>query len=79
MKVKLVFDDWRQNGNSDSIYDTELGVHLSSGDLHSGTLFDANLKFDELKFDEELENQILLYWKKYQAYPVFRVMPNENA
>lgn len=34
--VVLVFDDWQRDGRS--VYATEAGVELSSGDLHSGTV-----------------------------------------
>ena len=67
MKVKLVFD-WRKIGEADSIYSTELGIALSSGDLHSGTVFDA-----ELILDKETEMDIRLAFQT-GAYPVFSVV-----
>ncbi len=41
MKIKLVFDDWKLKGKS--IYNTETGIELSSGDFHSGTTFDGDI------------------------------------
>ena len=49
MEIKLVFNDWR-GWNKDgygSIYNTEKGVELSLGDLHSGSTFDATIEVDE--------------------------------
>jgi len=46
MKIKLVFDDWR-NKDHQSIYNTEEGVDLSTGDLHSGSSFKAEITLDE--------------------------------
>lgn len=69
MRVKIVFDDWRQVGKADSIYQTELGGDLSSGDLHSGTTFDA-----ELTVDAATEREIKRAWVYAGAYPVFSVM-----
>lgn len=70
MKIKLVFDDWRQLGKDASVYNTDLGVKLSSGDLHGGTVFDAEVNFQ----DKEIEKEINIYWEKYKAYPVFRLI-----
>lgn len=42
MRVKLVFDDWR-DANNRSIYQTPTGIELSLGDFHSGTMFDAEI------------------------------------
>lgn len=50
MKVKLVFLDWQQKGRS--IYNTERGVDLSTGDFHSGTTFDGEIELDE---EQEVE------------------------
>jgi hypothetical protein len=71
MIVKLIFDDWRQDGNPDSIYQTELGAELSSGDLHSGTVFTATVEFD----DAQANADIRAAWEQHRAYPVFRLMP----
>lgn len=39
--VKIVFDDWKHTETNKSVYQTELGLKLSIGNLHSGTTFDA--------------------------------------
>ncbi len=44
MKIKLVFDDWRLGDVS--VYRTCPGVYLSSGDFHSGSMFDATITLD---------------------------------
>jgi len=44
MRVKLVFDDWKKQGNS--VYNTEKGVELSSGDFHGGTTFNGEIHLD---------------------------------
>jgi hypothetical protein len=69
MKVELVFDDWRQVGLPDSIYGTELGVRLSMGDLHSGTVFGATLVFD----DERVAAELMEAFGLHGAYAVFSV------
>ena len=45
MKIELVFDEWRDKG--ESIYDREEAVRLSEGDFHSGSMFDAEIELDE--------------------------------
>ncbi len=45
MKIKLVFEDWQRIGKS--VYNTEKGIDLSSGQFHSGTTFDGEIKLDE--------------------------------
>jgi len=47
MKIKLVFDDWRKNG--ESVYQTEKGIDLSYGaaQFHSGTMFNAEIDLTE--------------------------------
>ena len=54
MKIKLVFDDWRDK-NHKSIYGTEKGVGLSTGDFHSGTTFNATI---EVNGPEELKESL---------------------
>ena len=71
MRVKLAFDDWRQIEKDESIYSEELGINLSTGDLHSGTIFDCEIKFD----DPEIEEEIKKAMREHGAYPVFSVMP----
>jgi len=73
MLVRLVFEDWRKIGTADSVYQTEGGVRLSAGLLHSGTTFDASLKLvnhpaQEREIAEAFEDGF---------YPVFRVIPKE--
>ncbi len=45
MKVKLVFFDWH-NRMGESIYHTPIGVELSLGSFHSGTIFDAEIQLN---------------------------------
>ena len=54
MKIKLVFDDWRDRSHK-SVYGTEKGVNLSMGDFHSGTTFNATIEVDT---PEELEESL---------------------
>lgn len=42
--IQLVFDDLRRAGVS--IYHTEEGMELSSGDFHSGTTFPGTIELD---------------------------------
>jgi hypothetical protein len=46
MRVKLVFDDWRDAATGRSVYTSMEGVALSMGDFHSGTVFDAEIELD---------------------------------
>lgn len=69
VRVKMVLDDWRRVGEVDSIYDTERGIQLSLGDLHSGTTFDATIVLRE-----EVMKEIMLAWKQDKSFPVFSVM-----
>ncbi len=66
LKIKLVFDDWRKQG--ESVYSTEEGFELSWGDFHSGTTFDGNIALDSEQ-SIELEKAI-----KDGYTPVFWVM-----
>ena len=77
LKCFLIFDDWRQIGHTKSIYSTELGIELSRGDLHSGSVFGATVIMDSA-----IEAEITEAMKNHQAYPVFRLKierePNEG-
>ena len=55
MKIKLVFDDWKLKGKS--IYNTQMGMALSTGDFHSGTTFDGIITLDQEQH-EELEQAL---------------------
>jgi hypothetical protein len=44
MKVKVIFEDWKQEGRS--IYDTNKGINLSMGSLHSGSTWEGEINFD---------------------------------
>jgi len=57
MKIKLVFYDWNLNGKS--VYNTEEGIELSSGDFHSGTTFRGEINLDSDQ-EEEIRKAILL-------------------
>jgi hypothetical protein len=72
MNCKLALDDWRQVGESESVYETPLGTVLTTGDLHSGTTFEAVIKLSPSVLAE-----IARLWREYGAYPVLRVMPQQ--
>lgn len=67
MICRLIFDDWRKDGKS--IYNTELGIQLSMGDLHHGTIFDVDLNFD----DPDIETEIKAAKREHNVEPVFVV------
>jgi len=50
MKVKLIFDDWKLKGYS--VYNTEVGIELSTGDFHSGTTFNGDIHLDSEQAEE---------------------------
>ena len=52
MRIKLVVDGWRDKNNH-SVYTTEQGVTLSSGDFHSGTTFEATIETDDAEWLRE--------------------------
>ena len=65
MKIKLVFDDWRDHTHK-SVYATEKGIELSAGDFHFGSTFNATIEVDD---PEELKNRL------HQGFvPVFYVV-----
>ncbi len=65
MKIKLVFDDWLEEGKT--IYHTLKGVDLAMSDFHGGSTFQGTIK---LNIDQEKELQDALK-KGYR--PVFWV------
>lgn len=67
-KWHLVFDDWQKLGKS--IYATELGLALSTGDLHSGTAFTV-----DIDLPEDVAREIITAAAEYGAHPVFRLLP----
>jgi len=69
IRARLVFEDWRQEGKPESIYETFIGVSLSAGDLHSGTVLVA-----DIDISPETEAEIVEAWEGNKAYPVFRLM-----
>jgi hypothetical protein len=71
MKCRLVMEDWRQVGTPHSIYNTEIGVALSLGDMHSGTTFEA-----VVELPPGVQAEIEAAWRDHGAYPVLRLMPN---
>jgi len=72
MKIKVIFEDWKENGKS--IYSTEKGVELSMGSLHSGSCWEGEIDFDP---DTELE---LKERGKYRAiFEIVEVKTDENA
>ena len=70
MRLALVFDDWRSLLDYGSIYATELGLRLSSGDLHSGTTWHV-----EANLPEDLAAELRAAYVEHGAYAVFRVVP----
>ena len=71
MKVKLVFEDWKKRGYS--IYNTEKGIELSSGDFHSGTTFNGEIHLD----GEQIEELKRAFYDGYT--PSFIVYGNNSA
>lgn len=65
MQTKLVFQDWVRNGGS--IYNTNDGIRLSAGDLHSGSTFDAEVIFQDGNIALEIDQAATLE----DAHPVF--------
>ena len=66
MKIKLVFDDWKEKGKS--IYNTEKGIELSMGQFHSGTTFNGDITLDE-EDEKELRRAIFNgYRPSFKAY-----------
>lgn len=45
MKIRLVFDDWRDKKHQ-SVYSTQDGIDLSMGDFHAGTTFEAEISLN---------------------------------
>ncbi len=73
LDCRLVLEDWRKHGEPDSIYDTELGVELTMGDLHSGTTFPATVTLPA-----EVAREIEAAYAEHGAYPVFRLVPTKK-
>jgi hypothetical protein len=73
IKCKLVFEDWRQRGQLGSIYNSEYGLRLSSGDLHSGTTFPA-----VVEIDDKTAGDIVKAGQLGGAYPVFAIVDASN-
>lgn len=51
VRAKLIFHDWLRDGRS--VYQSEEGVRLSSGQFHSGSTFDGEIVL-EAEYAEEL-------------------------
>ena len=73
VKTYLVFRDWRKMGTADSIYNTQLGVDLSLGDLHSGTTWEATVILPPDVMDE-----LRAAWNEHHAYAVFEMLLRED-
>lgn len=71
LPCRFVVDDWRKSGEAASVYETELGVELAQGDLHSGSTFRVVLKASHDLLDELREAM-----QQHGAYAVFRVIPD---
>jgi len=58
MKVKVVFNDWQEvtPEGFKSIYNTQKGVELSLGSLHSGSMWTGEINFDA-DTEQELKNK----------------------
>lgn len=65
MKIKLVFDDWRDSAGK-SVYN-----NLSTGEFHAGTTFDG-----KIELDEELEFELRTCLERGHR-PVFRVLSGD--
>ncbi len=66
IKIKLVFEDWR-DPTGKSIYASLEGVRLSLGDFHSGSTFAGSIDLD-IEQEEALRRYI-----QAGAVPVFRL------
>lgn len=64
MKIKLVFEDWR-DPTGKNIYSTEEGIRLSAGDFHSGSTFTGTIDLD-IEQEEDLRRGL-------RVVPVFRL------
>jgi hypothetical protein len=75
MKIRLVFDDWRkwdlEKLRVESVYGTQRGLELSTGDLHSGSTFEAEIELDA----EEVERVRGAFAEN--IHPVFSAYPAE--
>ena len=69
MIARLVFDDWRDACGS--IYQTELGLRLSTGDLHSGTCWRVTIEGLPADVEQELRDA----YTQHRAEAVFRLVP----
>lgn len=54
MKIDLVFYDWIKKGGK-SVYSTIEGIHLSTGDFHSGSTFAGQILLDSEQEAELLQ------------------------
>lgn len=68
MRCRLVFQDWQRRG--ESIYATPEGIQLSEGDFHTGTVFTADVHFD----DPVAEGDVRRADARFRAHPVFLVL-----
>ncbi|MDP2363571.1 MAG: hypothetical protein Q8M94_07345 [Ignavibacteria bacterium] len=55
MRIRLIFDDWRKKG--ESVFSTEEGIKLFSGDFYSGTTFNGKIQLDRLQ-EEKIRKAI---------------------
>ena len=69
MRLALVFHDWLGRGCR-SIYATDLGIRLSSGDLHSGTTWHVHVTLPD-----NIAAELRAAYTEHGAYAVFRVVP----
>ena len=74
IRCELIFEDWQKEGKS--IYSTPLGIQLSMGDLHGGTIFTADVTFTlDAEHEVDLEREIVEAFAKHGACPVFKLQP----
>ncbi len=65
--IHLTFDDLRREGKS--VYNTEEGVHMTMGSLHSGSTFPGSITLDE----DDMEFLDRMF--KAGLQPVFWISP----
>jgi len=82
MKAHLVFDDWRTTVPrgpkilpGESIYNHDLGLRLSEGELHSGTTWDVEI----VGLPDDIAEEIRVAREACAAVPVFTVYVNAEA
>lgn len=70
MRCRLTFYDWHRALGS--IYDTEVGLRLSTGDFHAGTTWDV-----EVTLPEDVAEELRQAQARDRARAVFILCPED--